>query len=285
MLPSEVELLRVGDINLDTDWSSAFEGIEWVVHLAGRAHVLNEATRDPYAEFLKVNAHGTECLARAAAEAGVKRLIYVSSVHVNGTRTSRSAFTEDHEPSPRMHYAISKWEAEKALQRIALATDLETVILRPPLVYGPGVKANFLRLMELVDNGLPLPFRSIKNRRSLLYVGNLADAIACCLGHPDAAGKTFLLSDGEDVSTPQLIRHIGGALGRKPRLLPFPPSAIRSAARLAGRLSMAEPLLDDLVVDTTRIRRVLGWTPPYSMTHGMRDTAEWFRSAHGKDAA
>jgi nucleoside-diphosphate-sugar epimerase len=268
----------VGYIGQETNWAAALEGVDAVVHLAGRVHVLREIFRDPQAEFHNVNVLGTERLAQTAAEVGVRRLVYISSVGVNGRATFGSAFTEDHEPSPHNLYAISKWEAEQTLRRISARTGLEVVILRPPLIYGPGVKANFLRLMKLVDRGLPLPFGAIDNRRSLLYVGNLADAIVRCIHAPQAAGETFLVSDGEDVSTPELIRRMGRALGSTPRLIPFPPAAIRLAGRLSGRSAMVEPLLDSLVADAANIRRKLDWRPPYTMDHGLRETAKWLKN-------
>lgn len=272
------EVVSVGSIGSDTDWRLALEGVEAVVHLAARVHVLRETSGVPRAEFHKVNALGTERLARAAADAGVKRLVYVSSVGVNGKDTASGfAFTEEHEPSPPNSYAISKWEAERMLHEVARRTDLEVVILRPPLIYGPGVKANFLRLMKLVDRSLPLPFGAVKNLRSLIYVGNLADVISRCTVAPEAAGETFLVSDGYDVSTPELIRLIGGALGRAPLLLPVPARAMRLAGRVTGTLSMMEPLLDSLVVDSRKVRRTLDWRPPYTMVRGLRETAEWFK--------
>ncbi len=205
-------------------------------------------------------------------------MVYLSSEGVNGRTTPGFVFTEDQEPSPHNLYAISKWETEQALRRISVETGLEVVMLRPPLIYGPGVKANFLRLMKLVDKGLPLPFGAIKNRRSLIYVGNLADAIVRCIRAPHAAGETFLVSDGEDMSTPELIRRIGRALGHTPRLIPFPPAAIRLAGWLTGRSSMVEPLLDSAVVDSAKIRRTLDWRPPYTIDHGLRETAKWFKN-------
>ncbi|MGB3634286.1 MAG: SDR family oxidoreductase [Rubrobacteraceae bacterium] len=272
------ETSDVGHIGPDTDWMAALDGVDTVVHLAGRVHVLRETFPDPQEEFHNINVLGTERLARSAADAGVRRLVYVSSVGVNGRSTPHQAFTEKHAPSPHNLYALSKWEAEKSLHRIAEQRGLEVVILRPPLIYGPGVKANFLRLMELVDRGLPLPFDSVHNRRSLLYVGNLCDLIIGCLEEPRVAGGTFLVSDGEDVSTPDLVRHISRALDDKPRLLPFPPRLIRIAARLTWKHSLVEPLLDSLVVDSSRVRDLLGWEPPYTLERGLRETAKWFEN-------
>lgn len=270
------DVVGVGNIGPDTVWDSAVSDVDTVVHLAGRVHVLKETFEDPQAEFHKINVLGTAHLARQAASAGVRRLIYISSIGVNGRATQSRPFTEEPVPAPHNPYAISKWEAERILQEIAWETGLEVVILRPPLVYGPGVKANFLRLMQLADRGLPLPLGSVRNRRSLLYVRNLADAISVCIDHPRAPGGLFLVSDGEDVSTPELIRHIANALQRPVRLLPFPPRLLYAASRLNRRLSALEPLLTSLVVDSSKIRNVLDWKPPYSMKEGLKDTAVWF---------
>ena len=273
---SGADVVSVGSIGADTAWLPALRDVEVVVHLAGRVHVLRETVRDPQAEFHKVNVFGTEHLARVSAHAGVKRIVYVSSIGVNGRHTMESAFSETQEPSPHNAYALSKWDAEQVLHKVSEETGIEVIVLRPPLIYGPGVKANFLRLMDLVNRGLPLPMGSIDNRRSLLYVGNLADAISKCIQAPEAAGKTFLVSDGEDVSTPELVRRIRKALGVSTMVLPLPTAAIRLAAYLTGRSSSVEPLLDSLVIDSTEIRRVLGWRPPSTMDQGLWETARWF---------
>ena len=273
---SEDEIAVTGDIGPGTDWEPVLEGVSAVVHLAGRVHVLRETVLDPQGEFYTANVDGTELLARAATSAGVQRFVYVSSIGVNGKSTNGVPFTEGHAPSPHNSYAISKWEAEKALHRVAEETGLEVTILRPPLIYGRGVKANFLRLMRLVDRDLPMPLKSIDNRRSLIYVGNLADAIAACIDQPKAAGETFLVSDGEDVSTPELIRRIARSLGRSARLLPLPPSLVRVSAHLLKQSASVEPLLDSLEVDSGKIVNTLGWRPPYTMVKGLEETAKWF---------
>lgn len=270
------DTVAIGSIRPETEWEPALEGVDTIVHLAGRVHVLRKRMRDPQAEVRKVNVLGTERLGWAAVNAGVRRLVYVSSVGVNGRSTPGFAFTEDHEPSPDNLYAASKWEAEQALRRISAETGLEVVILRPTLIYGPGVKANFLRLMKLVDSGLPLPLGAIRNRRSLLYVGNLADLIAKCLRMPEAAGETFLVSDGRDVSTPELIRIIAEAIGKAPRLLPVPAPAMRLIGRATGMSGALEPLLDSLAVDSSKVRRALDWRAPYTIAQGLRETARWF---------
>lgn len=277
-LPFDGDVVATGNIGPETVWAPALEGVDAVVHLAGRAHVLKETSQDPLAEFRRINVLGTECLARAAADEGVRRLIYVSSIGVNGRVTYSQPFTEEDVPTPHNSYAISKWEAEQVLHRVAEETGIEVVILRPPLIYGPGVKANFLRLMKLVNQGLPLPLASVRNRRSFLYVGNLADAVVRCLEYPEVASEVFLISDGEDVSTPELLRCIAGSLHCPARFVPLPPTLLRAAGHLTGRSSMVEPLLDSLVMDCGKIQRVLGWQPPYSLAEGVGDMARWFKA-------
>jgi len=268
----------IGDIGPTTDWSGALTGIDTVVHLAARVHVMRDEAADPLEAFRAVNVEGTRQLAMQAASAGVRRLVFLSSVKVNGEATAGHAFTEQDAPHPEDPYGISKREAEDTLREIATRTGLEVVILRPPLVYGPGVKANFLRLLRWVDRGIPLPLASVNNRRSLVCVGNLVDAIVKCLEHPAAAGETFLVDDGEPVSTAQLLREIGFALDRPARLLPMPPAALRVAATLVGRGDDAARLLGDLVVDGSHLRRTLGWQPPFTRQEGLAATAAWFRA-------
>jgi nucleoside-diphosphate-sugar epimerase len=282
-LPGE-EVVVAGDLGPETDWERALNGTDAVVHLAARVHVLKESSEDPYAEFHKTNVLGARRLAREASAAGVKRLVYVSSVKANGEATSPDRpFTENDEPAPQDDYGRSKLEAERVLGTVAEETGLEVVVLRPPLVYGPGVKANFLRLLRLVDLGVPLPFGAVRNRRSLVYVGNLADAVLTCLRCPEAAGETFLVSDGEDASTAELMRRIAHSLRRPVRLLPVPPGLMWAAARTAGAASVAESVLGSLAVDSSRIRDRLRWAPPYSMGEGLEHTARWYRTAKAKD--
>ena len=229
------KLVAVGDVGASTDWSDALAGVDTVVHLAARVHVMRETAPDPLAAFRRVNVAGTENLARQAAAAGVRRLIFASTIKVNGEATIDAPFTEDDTPSPRDAYAISKWEAEVTLRSIEAQTGLEVVILRPPLVYGAGVRGNFRRLLDAVARGFPLPLGAVENRRSLLYLGNFVDAIIACLAHPSAAGRTFLLSDGEAISSPELAASIARVLGRPARLVAVPPGLIRAGATLLGR--------------------------------------------------
>ena len=277
-VPGLPDAVVVGDIGPDTDWRTALEGVSGVVHLAARTHVLRETATDPLAAYRKINVSGTERLARSAAAGGIRRLVIVSSVKVSGERTEERPFTEDGAPRPEDAYGVSKWEAEQALFRIAAETGLEVVVLRPPLVYGPGVKGNFLRLMNLVARGVPLPLGAVDNRRSLIYTGNLAGAIVKALDAPQAAGRTYLVSDGEDVSTPDLVRGLARALGVKPRLLSLPLSALDLGARLAGRRAEFVRLTSSLQVDSSRIQRELGWRPPFTLAQGLELTAKWYHA-------
>jgi nucleoside-diphosphate-sugar epimerase len=279
-LEKSVRQIIIHAIDAHTGWGAALSNADAVIHLGARVHVMQDSAADPLAEFRSVNLHGTANLARQAAQAGVKRFVYVSSAKVNGENTSQnSSFKEFDQPDPQDLYAISKWEAEQALHAISQETGMEVVIVRPPLVYGPGVKANFAQLLNLVDRGIPLPLGNIKNLRSLIYVGNLADALIACTTHSAAAGHTYLVSDGEDVSTPQLIQAISLALKRPNRSVPIPVALMRGAAKLLGKSAAIERLTQSLVVDSSRIRNELGWVPPYTMAQGLQATADWYRSA------
>jgi nucleoside-diphosphate-sugar epimerase len=238
---------------------------------------MRELALDPLAEFRLVNVQGTERLAQMAATAGVRRFVFLSSIGVNGQWTPLGQpFTETDPPAPHNAYALSKWEAEQALLTVSRETGLEIVILRPPLVYGPEVKANFLRLMQWVAWGVPLPFGATRNQRSLIYLGNLVSAIDACLMHPAAANQTFLVSDGEDISTADLIRGLAEAMGRKARLVFLPPALLSVMAKLLQNRQVAERLLSSLQVDSSRIRRTLNWQPPYSLRVGIRQTVDWY---------
>ncbi len=275
------DTIVIGDIGPDTDWRAALARVRCVVHLAARTHVLRESVADPLSEYRRVNVLGTERLAREAAKNGVRRIIFLSSVKVNGERTLAHPYTEDDAPRPEDAYGTTKQEAEQALARLAVGTDLEVVVLRPPLVYGPGVKGNFLRLMDIVSRGTPLPLGSIANRRSLVYVGNLVDAISRVIEAPQAAGRTYLVSDDEIVSTPELVRGIARALDVKPRLFPCPPLLLNIAGMLSGRGAEIARLTGSLQVDSSRIRRELGWNPRFRMEQGLAETARWYRERMG----
>jgi nucleoside-diphosphate-sugar epimerase len=276
---SASEQIIVDKIDGQSDWTAALQDVEVVIHLAARVHVMRETSTDPLAEFRKVNVQGTKNLARQAARAGVKRLVYVSSIKVNGETTDgRQSYTERDMPSPQDPYGVSKWEAEQALHHVAQETGLEVVIVRPPLVYGPGVKGNFISLLSALNRGIPLPLAGADNARSLVYVGNLVDALIGCAIHPAAAGQTYLVSDGETVSTSELVRRLAEAMGVPVRLFPFPPSLLRLAGALAGKSGQIERLLGSLQVDSGKIRRELNWHPPYSLQQGLQATADWYRS-------
>ncbi len=279
--PAGLAIVPIGDIGPATDWKTALDGVDCVVHLAARAHVTRDTAAEPLAEYRRINVEAAAALARAAAAAGVRRFVFLSSIKVSGERTADHPFTEDDAPQPEDAYGISKWEAEQALWKIAAATGLEVVVLRAPLVYGPGAKGNFLRLMNAVARGVPLPIASVRNQRSLLYVGNLIAAFRCCIEHPAAAGKTVLVADDEDVSTPELIRAVAAALGVPARLLPFPPALLFVVASLLGKAAAVSRLTGSLQLDSHRIRNELGWQPEYSLKQGLAETAQWYHARVG----
>jgi UDP-glucose 4-epimerase len=265
----------VGNLGATTDWHIALAGCDAVVHLAARVHVMDDQAQEPEAVYRAINIEATLNLARQAAAAGVKRLVYISSIKVNGEGAD-APYRETDAPAPEGAYAKSKWEAEQGLRRIEQETGLEVVILRPPLVYGPGVKANFLRLMDTVRRGWPLPLGAIRNRRSLLYLGNFVDAIRLCVEYPGAAGQTFLLDDGEAVSTPELIRALASAMGQPSRLLAVPVGVLEMAGILLGKRAAVERLTGSLYVDSSAIRSRLSWAPPHTLQQGLAATvADW----------
>lgn len=250
-------------------------GVDVVVHLASRVHVMQESPGDPLPAYRAANTLGTLNLARQAAAAGVRRFVFVSTVKVNGEGRP-AAYAESDAPCPVDPYAISKWEAEQGLQEIAAGSSLEVVIVRPPLVYGPGVKANFLSMMRWIDRGLPLPLGAIHNQRSLVALDNLVDFLMTCAAHPAAANQTFLVSDGEDLSTTELLVRMAAALGKPSRLLPVPGWMLSSAASLLGKGEFAQRLCGSLRVDIAKARTLLGWSPPLGVDEGLRRVAADF---------
>lgn len=258
-----------------TDWREALTGVDIVVHAAARVHVMEERAADPLAEFRKVNLDGTLNLARQAAAAGVSRFVFLSSIKVNGEATPvDAAFTADDVPAPEDAYGISKWEAEDALRELAGRTEMDVVILRPPLVYGPGVKANFRSMMQWVARGVPLPLGGIVyNRRSLVALDNLVDLIRHCLEHPAAANETFLVCDDEDLSTADLLRRTALAMRRPVRLLNVPPAVLTSVASALGRKCVTQRLCGSLRVDISKTKTLLGWGPPIGVDEGLRRAA------------
>lgn len=269
--------VTVGDLNENTDWSEALgQNTDVVVHLAAQVPLTDGAVGAQSDRYTKVNTLGTANLAQQCAQYGVKRFIFVSTVKVLGEGKSEP-YRDTDLAVPADAYAITKWEAEQTLWQIAAERGMEVVVLRPPLVYGPGVKGNFLRLMQAIDKRRPLPLGAIHNQRSLIYLGNLVDLIRLCLTHPKAAGTTFLVSDGDDVSTPELVRRIAASLGRRPFLLPVPASWMRWAGRVLGKQAAVDRLLGSLCVDISPLREELSWTPPYTMQEGLEATAQWYR--------
>lgn len=275
-VPGTNEFSIIGDLGANPDLSAALAGVFAVVHLAARVHVMHDKAFDPLQEFRRVNLAGTAALAQAAAAQGVRRFVFVSTAKVNGDSTSATPFTEEDPPDPQDPYAVSKWEAEEALRSIAVKSGLEIVIVRPPLVYGPGVRANFLHLLRLVALGVPLPLPDAANRRSLIGVENLADFLVQCVGNDGAANQTFMVSDGEDVSTRELSARLARALGCSARFLPVPEFAVRLAAGLVGKEAAANRLLGSLVINAHKARHTLGWDPPVTLDSGLATTARWY---------
>ena len=267
-----VDYRIVGDLDANTDWRDALTGVDTIVHCAARVHVMQETAVDPLVAFRTANVAGTEQLARQAAAAGIRRFIFLSSVKVNG-EGGLVAYRETDLPAPKDVYGTSKHEAELGLREIKAETGMELVVVRPTLIYGPGVKANFQALMRALMRGIPLPLGAIHNRRSLLALDNVVDLIVTCIKHPAAANETFLVSDGEDLSTTELIRRLARAIGRPARLIPMPTTVLMAGATLLGKREVAKRLCGTLQVDITKAREVLGWTPPVSVDEELRRTA------------
>jgi nucleoside-diphosphate-sugar epimerase len=283
VLPTNVEAVTIPDLTAQTDWRIALENMDAVVHAAARVHVMDETSEDPLAEFRRVNVAGTLNLARQAAEAGVRRFVFISSIKVNGEGTSPGhPYAADDVPQPQDPYGVSKHEAEQGLLSLAKETGMEVVIIRPVLVYGPGVKANFQSMMRWLDKGVPLPLGGIKgNRRSMVALDNLADLIVTCLQHPAAANQVFLVSDGDDVSTTELLQRTAKALQKPTRLLPVPTWMLSAAARLLGKKNVAQRLCGSLQVDIGKTSSLLGWSPPVKMDAALRATAMAFQAGQG----
>lgn len=264
--------VAIGRLDASTNWGPLLEGADVVVHLAARAHIMRDEATDPLAEYRRTNTDATLHLAFQAARAGVKRFVFVSTLKVNGEHTLEGRpFRFDDQPQPQDPYGVSKFEAEQGLRKIAVETDMEVVIVRPPLVYGAGVKGNFASLLRWVAWGLPLPLGGvIGNQRSLVGLDNLVDVLVACLSHPSAANQTFLVSDGEDLSTAELLQRVGRAVGKVPRLLCVPPSWLNLCAFMFGREAVAQRLLGSLQVDITHTCQTLGWSPRVSVDEGLQ---------------
>jgi nucleoside-diphosphate-sugar epimerase len=265
------------DISKDTDWCEALKGVDTVVHCAARVHVTQETTADPLQEFRRINVGWTGRLARSAALQGVRRFVYLSSIKVNGEQTV-VPFNEQDPPNPQDSYGISKWEAEQALAQVSTQTGMEIVIVRSSLVYGPGVRGNFLQLLNILRRGVPLPLASIRNQRSFVYLGNLVDAMERCVQDPRAAGQTYLVSDGEDLSTPELVRRLGVAMGSKVCLWPCPTSLLHWIGQVAGKREIIDRLAGSLQANSSKIRTELDWRPPFTVDDGLSATVAWFRA-------
>lgn len=276
-----LRFVGVGNVDADTCWDTALAGCSGVIHLAARAHILNDEVADPLAAFRATNVAGTLQLARCAARAGVARFVFVSSVGVNGNQNERP-FTESDTPLPAEPYAVSKLEAELALQTDALGEAMKLVIVRPPLVYGPGCPGNFLRLLKLLSTRIPLPFGAMRNKRSFIGIWNLADFLATCLVHDKAGGHVFLISDLEDVTLPDLLRGLALGMGRTVPLFSVPPGWLATLAGMAGKGAMFDKLGGSLTVDASRAHTVLGWTPPVSLAEGLQRTGRWYAERKAK---
>lgn len=276
-LPPSIDIIKAS-LSPEQSWNSALSGVSSIVHCAARVHVMTEDAVDPLVEFRRVNVEGTLCLARQAAIAGVKRFVFISSIKVNGECSlPDQPFTADQLTAPADPYSISKCEAENELRFLSREMGMEVVIIRPALVYGPGVKANFLEMMRWLNRGIPLPLGGIcNNRRSLVYLDNLVDLAITCLDHPAAANQTFLVSDGQDLSTSDLLRRMATLMGVPARLIPVPIWIIRLCAKISSRSGVAQRLCDSLQVDISKNLELLGWSPPVNVDEGLRRTVDAF---------
>jgi nucleoside-diphosphate-sugar epimerase len=272
-----VGVVKVGDLSPKTDWCVALHGVDAVVHAAARVHVMADAAADPLSEFRCANVGATLNLAHQAAKARVRRFVFISSIKVNGDCTANGrGYTPDDIPNPSDPYGVSKHEAEVGLRRITEETGMEVVIIRPVLVYGPGVKGNFLAMMRWLYGGIPLPLGAINNSRSLVALDNLVDLVVTCLHHPAAANQTFLVSDGEDLSTTELLKRTASAMGVMARLISVPASFVQTGTRLLGKSDIGQRLCGSLQVDISKTRKLLGWTPLVTVDQALKRTAEYF---------
>ncbi|MEN8638954.1 UDP-glucose 4-epimerase family protein [Pseudomonas sichuanensis] len=279
-VPSPAQTVVCRDFAVNGEWQAALSGVDVVIHSAARVHVMNDSEADPLAAFRRVNVEGTLNLARQAVAAGVKRFVFISSIKVNGEGTAvGSAYRADDAAAPQDPYGISKHEAEQQLLQLAGEGGIEVVIIRPVLVYGPGVKANFLAMMRWLDRGMVLPFGAIANQRSLVALDNLVDLVVTCAAHPAAANQIFLVSDGEDLSTTQLLRRMAAALGKPARLLPIPAWVLTLGATCLGRKALSQRLCGSLAVNIDKTRTLLGWTPPVKVDAALAATARHYQDA------
>lgn len=264
----------VSTLDSSTDWKGTLQGISVIIHCAARAHVMRDETLNPLAEYRRVNVDGTLALAQQAAAAGVKRLIFISSIGVNGGQTFGKPFTEKDNPQPEEPYAQSKWEAEQALRSLVAKTNMELVVIRSPLVYGPNAPGNFGRLIKVVKKGIWLPLGAVHNCRTFVALGNLIDLILLCIHHPAAADQTFLAGDGDDLSTTELLRRLGEAMQKPTRLLPVPVKLMEFGAGFLRRKGLMKKICGDLQVDISKARDLLGWNPPLTVAQGLKKAVE-----------
>lgn len=276
-LPDNVDFFNSGDLGTVIDWRPALNQVDVVIHTAARVHIMNDDISESLTEFRRINTLATLNLARQASQAGIKRFIYISSVKVNGEMTeSNKPFTPDDQFVPDDPYGLSKYEAEQGLLALSKETGMEVVIIRPPLVYGPGVRANFASMLKWVDRGVPLPFGAINNQRSLVGLDNLVSFIIHCIDHPEAANEVFLISDGEDLSTTELLRKVAKSFGKQARLIPVAVSWMTFAAKLVGKEAVANRLFGSLQLDISKATNLLGWKPVITMEQQLQKTAETY---------
>jgi len=277
-IPGSVRTFSSQILSRNHNWTEALKGADTVVHCAARAHKLNDSSKDPLKDFIEINTEGTLKLAEQAAANGVRRFIFISSIGVNGISTKGAPFSSADTPAPHSPYAVSKYKAEEGLKEIAANSDMSLVIIRPPLIYGKNAPGNFARLVKWVKKGIPLPFGSVKNKRSMVYIGNLTDMILKCIDNKDANSKTFLVSDGADISTTELLKTASAVLDTNTVLIPVPEFMLRSAASIAGKRDLAEQLLGSLQIDISDTCRTLGWSPPFSAKEALRLTFESYKN-------
>ncbi len=275
-VPAAVRVVPVADLTANTDWTDALQRVDVVIHTAARAHVVVESATQPLVDFRKINVQGALALAQQALEAGVKRFVFISSIGVNGASTGTRPFTENDQPLPHAPYAVSKFEAEVALQALCAGSTMQLVIIRPPLVYAGHAPGNFSRLLKLVSFSMPLPFALVKNQRSMVALENLVDFVLCCATHPAAANQTFLIADQQPISTPKMFHCLSQGMGKRVPLFPVPVSLMRFSAKLVGRTGLYNQLCGSLEIDTSKARTLLGWRPPVSVEDAMRKSAKAF---------
>lgn len=273
----EKNTYNTGDIDADTDWHDALADVDTVIHLVARVHQMGKESPEELEKYFTINTRGTEKLVSSAVNANVRRFIYLSTIKVNGENTNNAVFTCNDIPHPHGHYAVSKLGAEKILKDISKNSEIEIVIIRPTLVYGPGVKGNFIKLIDLINKGYPLPFKGVKNKRSLISINNLISLIKKCIEHPNAKGKIFLASDDTVYSTAGLIKQISISLDKKPRIFHVPPIILKITGILTGRKQTIGRLLDSLEIDQSMTKRVLEWKPPYSAADEINMTVQWYK--------